>query len=471
LRKRPRSRRLHRRCRAAEWISKQRRRFVFTNDKIFETGRTLRPVLLWHAEARDIVDKAQTAAVSYDLRRTVMNKPIAVFVGALICALASSPVFSEQKAQPKAKGPTGPQIRYFDLSSDVFTDLGAEVILKERRQGTALVNAELDVCHAAAPGSYRLDRFVVPLKLEGNRLVGSAQSQELKRPVAVSLTRRVAGGNFNNEGSIKSGTYSEDIQSLGNNEMTEQEFTESYAVEDEIEAAPSDFTQGSPQALAIRVARGQLAGLLNALRDQNVRIVFSGLYLTCRVLKTGQYVVQLDVDPERAGAVLGKVKGLPGVDAAGYGPANHNWDRAIRFPSAGWREGGKLNRDKFSKAVGDTIAKVMAAAVGSAAWDDRTGLLTITLRRSDEAVAGLKLTEVLTVVVLVAPESPSSNQQSLLWIEKLGSRVVDEAAGAKLEFLASDDEGAEPEGSEGIMPALAAELKGQIWDSENEDWQ
>src|SRR6185312_7447335 len=104
----------------------------------------------------------------------------AVVVAALALALASSSAVAEPKGQ-KGKGPAGPQIRYFDLSSSIFSELGAEVLLKENRQGTTLASAELEVCHQVSPGSNRLDRFVVPLKVEGNRLTGSAQSQEGKQ--------------------------------------------------------------------------------------------------------------------------------------------------------------------------------------------------------------------------------------------------------------------------------------------------
>jgi hypothetical protein len=399
-----------------------------------------------------------------------MKTPIAVIAAALICVVANSTVVAEQKALTK-KPVGGPAVRYFDLSSDIFSDLNAEAILKEQRQGPTVVSAELDLCYAATPGSSRFDRVVVPLKVEGNRLVGSAQSQELKRPVAVTLTRRAAGSNYSFTGSVKSGNYSQDVQSTGNVEMTEREFQESYATGDQMVAAPADFTEASPQALEIRVAREQLTNLLNALRDQNVRIAFSSLVSSCTALRSGHNVMQLDVDPERAGAVLAKVRGLPGVAVAGYAQNNHNWDGAIRFPSAGWRDGGKLDRDKLGKAIAGAIANVLAATVTSVSWDNATGLLTIALRRPDQTIPGVKLIETIAASILVSSEAPTPGQRMLLWIEKLGSRVIDEASGAKLEFLSSDEEGAEPEGGENVVEAVAAELKGQFWDSENETWQ
>ena len=359
-----------------------------------------------------------------------MKAPIAVVVAALVCALSNSSAIAQQMGLQK-KAVVGPQVRYFDLSSDIFSDFNAEVILKEQRQGPALVSAELDICYATAPGSNRLDRVLVPLKVEGARLVGAAQSQELKRPVAVNLIRRAAGGAYTFTGSIKSGNYSEDVQSAGNVEMTEPEFQESYGTEDQMVPKPADFTEASPQALEIRVARGQLANLLNALREMNVRIAFSGLAPSCAALRTGHNTVQLDVDPERASAVLAKLRGLPGVAAAGYTQNDHNWDGAIRFPSAGWRDGGKLNRDALAKAIGDAIANVLAATVTSSSWDNATGILTVTLKRPDETVPGIKLSEVITAAVLVSAETPSPGPRSLLWIEKLGSRVIDEGTGAE----------------------------------------
>src|SRR5262249_47083044 len=158
----------------------------------------------------------------------------------------------------------------FDLSSSIFSELGAEAILRETRQGTLLSSAELEVCHQVAPGSTRIDRFVVPLKVEGNRLTGTGQSQEGKQAVSVSLTRRVAGGNFTYEGTITSGSITEKISSTDNNELTEEEITDQFLSEAAIEPAPTDFTAAWPQALHVRVGRAAVPSLLDALRDQNV---------------------------------------------------------------------------------------------------------------------------------------------------------------------------------------------------------
>ena len=406
-----------------------------------------------------------------------MKRQFAAVIAALALALASSSAGAEQKGQ-KGKGPAGPQVRYFDLSSAIFSELNSEAILKESRQGTTLVSAELEVCHLTAPGSNRFDRFVVPLKVEGNRLVGSGQSQEGKQAVSVNLTRRVAGGNFAFEGTVTSGSNTEKVKSTDNSEMSEEEAADQFLAEPAIEASPADFTAAWPQALHVRVGRAGLTGLLDALRDQTVRVVFNGLQTSCRVLRSGSYTVQLDVEAERVGAVLAKLKTVPTVTEIGFSPNPPNMQRAVRFPSAGWRDGtGKLDRDKLAAAVGAAMAKAMSATLNSTSWDATMGELSVELKRPEETVPGLKLVQVVTVSAVVAPESLASNQQSILWIESVTSRIADERPAPSLTFSPTQpDEGGEgqsnePDGSDGLADAVAAALKGAPWDSDQDQWR
>jgi hypothetical protein len=406
-----------------------------------------------------------------------MKRQFAAVAAVLVLVAAGSAAVAEQKGQ-KGKGAAGPQVRYFDLSSGVFSELGAEAILKEIRQGTTLTAAELEVCHQVAPGAGRLDRFVVPLKVEGNRLIGTAQSQEGKQAVSVSLTRRVAGGNFNYDGTITSGSITEKIRSIDNTEMTEEEITDQFLAEPAVEPAPVDFTAAWPQALHARVGRAALTGLLDALRDQNVRLVYNSLLPSCRALRSGNYTVQIDVEAERVGALLTKVKSVPGVAEVGFSPNTPNMGRAVRFPSAGWRDGsGKLERDKLAAAVGAAMAKAMSATAAAAAWEPVMGELTVELKRPDESIAGLKLTQIITISAVVAPESLTTNQQSILWIESISSRIADERSPPRLTFTTNQgDEGgegqaSEPEGSDALPEAVAAALKGKTWDSDTDQWR
>ena len=105
------------------------------------------------------------------------------------------------------------------------------------------------------------------------------------------------------------------------------------------------------------------------------------------------------------------------------------------------------------------------------------GELSVELKRPDESVAGLKLAQVITISVVVAPESLTANQQSILWIESITSRIVDERSPPRLTFTTSQgDEGgegqaSEPDGSDALPEAVAAALKGKTWDSDNDQWR
>ena len=60
-------------------------------------------------------------------------------------------------------------VRYFNGVYGLMGDIETDAFLKETRQGSKVVSAELDVCHAPSPGSPLRDRFVVTLKPQGNR--------------------------------------------------------------------------------------------------------------------------------------------------------------------------------------------------------------------------------------------------------------------------------------------------------------
>jgi hypothetical protein len=403
-------------------------------------------------------------------------KQLTAIVAALVLALASASAIAQPKGQ-KGKAAAGSQVSYFDLSSNIFGELGSEAILKETRQGTTLVSAELDVCHLVSPSSNRLDRFVVPLKVEGNRLTGTAESQDGKQAVSVNLTRRATGGSFSFEGTVTSGSNTEKVRAIDNSELSEDEVADQYLGEPPIEPSPADFSSAWPQALHIRVGRNGLAGLIAALREQNVRVVYNGLLPSCRLLRSGNYTLQVDVDAERVGAVLAKLKTVPGVVEAGFSPSTPNMQRAVRFPSAGWRDAaGKLDRDKLAAALGAAMAKAMSATLSSTSWDATSGELSIELKRPDETVAGLKLAQVVTITAVVAPESLTSHQRSIVWIESIAWRIVDEHAPPTLAFSIASDDGSdgqvsEPDGSDALPDAVADALKGTPWNPDKDQWR
>ena len=399
-----------------------------------------------------------------------MRSSSIVVAGAIVLACAgSAQAAPKNTAAPKAAA--GETTRYF-IIRDLLDGLETDAILKERRQGGRILSADLDVCHTIAASSPRHDRFVMSLKVEGNRLTGVAQSQEEKLPVVVAITQKPAPDNkFTFEGTVKRGGKSIKAESTDNSDMSETEYAEAQTPDEPLTDDPKDFTEISPQSVDIRVSRAGLAGLVAVLREQNVRLSRGSFNVDCNVLRKGNHVVSLQIDPERAAALLAKAKSMPEAVAAGYsGAANQN--RAVRFAGARWRgAGGKLDRNKLAATLAAAAAKVYGGQSLASAWDDTIGQLSLKLKRPARSAPALGLTEIITVSILVGPEAPRSNERLVLWVQSTDADLVDEGSAPRLSFIKDEGEGAtEPEDSDSLAAGIAAELRGEAWDSEKSDW-
>jgi hypothetical protein len=364
-------------------------------------------------------------------------------------------------------------VRYFNGVYGLLGDIETDAFLKETRQGNKVVSAELDVCHAPSPGSPLRDRFVVALKPQGNRLIGSGQTQEGKLPVTVELTRSVTGNSYTFEGTVKLGDRVLKASSDDLADMSAKEFQEQTAVEESIVDNPADFREVTPGTLGIRVARTALIELLKSLRTENVKVQGYSIAPSCEALRRGTVDVQIDIDPERAAELIGKVKGLAGVTKAGWTSGGIDLSRAIRIPAGAFRDGtGKLDRDKLGNTIAAVAAKVFSAQPGAVEWDDVTGELAITVKRPDITVPGLGLTEVIGIPFVISAEKPGAKDTLVIRIGQSESEIQDDGPGPRLTIAAnqSGEEAAEPVGSDNLQAALAKELKGQVWDNDKETW-
>jgi hypothetical protein len=335
-----------------------------------------------------------------------------------------------------------------------------------------VVSALLDVCYSVSTTSDRKDRFAIELKVEGEKLGGSGQSFENKTPVTVSLIRK-GSKTVSFDGKITLGTVPNSVSSPDNADVDENEFQQSQVVDDDLSEAPKDFTQVSPQSVAVRVKRENFADLVRSLKTQNVQIALDSITTDCNALRSGQQVLRLVADPARAAALVASLKTAPGVTAAGWTSGTYDMERAIRFAAAEWSEGGKLNRDKFAAALTATAAKVMSAKPAGSAWNDVTGELTFTLKRPSQLAPALDLTETLEITALVSPDKPGGSDRLIVWLAVPSSKTTDETAGAHLQF--ADNSGGEEESTfnddDGMIKAIATDLKGQRWDTDKASWK
>ncbi len=351
------------------------------------------------------------------------------------------------------------ETRYF-TSIDGLMNGDADVVLKETRQGKSVSAAVLDVCYPVAKGSDRKDRFVANLAVNGQTLTGTTQSLNDKLPVTIKLLRKPTGDTFEFKGQISVGQTVTDVASSDNSDLSEKEFLDNQSTDDGITATPKDFTEVSPEAVAVKVKLDAATDFLKSLKGQDLEVSLSGLAVTCDALRAGEQTVNIAVDPDRAAALIAKSKSSPGVVAAGWTSGVMEMDRTIRFAAADWRDGDKPNRDKLATAIGNVLAKTLSAKPASAVWNANTGKLKLTLKRPNRTLPALELTDTIEVSALVAPDKPGASDRLVLWISTPSISTADEGAGAKLNVAdesASDEEG-DPKDDNGSVDALAQQF-------------
>jgi hypothetical protein len=395
----------------------------------------------------------------------------ASFVMLLLAGLADAPASAQTSKGTKA--PAGPETRYFTYLSGLMEDR-ADVVLKETRQGGRLVAANLDVCFPIPSAADRTDRFVLALAIDGDKLTGTATSQESKLPVSVNLTRKLNGKTFDFNGKITVGSTASTIASTETSDISEKDFKEQQAAEDTITTTPADFTEVSPEAIAVKVKRDAVIDFAHSLRGENLQVALYGLIASCAELRSGEQILKLTVDPERAPAVIEKLRTQPGVVAAGWTEGNMDMERTIRFPAAEWQEVGKVNRDKVAAAAANALVTSLSATFVSSAWDSLTGELKISLKRPSAILPALKLVEKIEVTALVSPEKPGTSDRLLLWTGSPSIETVDESSGPKLNLVensSGNDEESLTLNDEQMLAGLAKEFRAQRWDSEASVWK
>jgi hypothetical protein len=379
---------------------------------------------------------------------------------------ASPDLASAQMKLPSKAAPGAIETRYF-TSIDGLMDGNADVVLKETRQGKTVTSAVLDVCYPAEKGSERKDRFIANLAVSGQSMTGATQSLGDKLPVTVKLTRKQTGDSFEFKGQIGVGQTVTEVSSTENSDLSEQEFKDNQSSDDSISAAPKDFTEVSPESVAVRLKLDAALDFLKGLKGQNVEVSLSSLGVSCEALRAGEQTINISVDPDRAAALIAKAKASPGVVAAGWTAGAVDMERAIRFPAAEW------NRDKIASAIAAVIAKTMSAKLSSSQWSENTGKLKLTLKRPAQVYPALELTDTVEVEALVSSDKPGASDRLMLWVGNPSITTADEGAGAKLNLAdasGSDEEGEQTDDN-GAVDALAKEFKGQRWNADKSAWK
>ena len=364
------------------------------------------------------------------------------------------------------------ETRYF-TAIDGLMDGNADVILKETRQGKTVTSAVLDVCYPAEKGSDRKDRFVANLAVNGQTMTGTAQSVGGKLPVTVKLVRKPTGDSYEFKGQISIGQAVTEVNSADNSDLGEKEFLDSQTSEDGITPAPKDFSEVSPESIAVKVKLDAAQDFLKSLKGQQLEVALTSLTVSCDALRAGEQTLSIAADPDRAAALIAKFKSQPGVVAAGWTSGIVDMDRAIRFAAADWRDGDKVNRDKLATAISGVLTRTLVAKPATSAWNANTGTLKLTFKRPSKLYPALDLTETIEISALVAADKPGATDRLMLWIGNPVISTADESSSPKLNLSdeTSTDEEGDQKDDNGSVDALAKEFKGQRWDSEKSVWK
>jgi hypothetical protein len=393
-------------------------------------------------------------------------------IGLCIFSFLSSVSHAEPKNAPARSG-TGDTVRYFQFVDELLGDLPSDAFLREVKQGGKVTSAMLDVCYSVSQSSIRKDRFQIPLNFDGGRLTGTGQSQEDNMPITVNLVRKQTGKTVAFEGSIMRGSTKTNISSTENMDMSEKEFQDGQSTGVSVVAKPPNFLELSPDSIGVRVKRAAVKDLVKILRNEDVEIVADSLVSDCASLRSGQQVVHLFVDPERAPALVDKLKTSTGILAVGWTEGAYSIENAVRFAAQSWRFGDdKLDRERLAKAIADSAARAFGATLESSVWDGTTGELKLKVKAPSQSVPGMGLADIIVITALVGPEKLGKSENLIIWLDEITIDVVDEGPEPRLRLLQGDNaDDMAALYSKALIADLANALSGRTWDSTKSSWK
>lgn len=383
----------------------------------------------------------------------------------LIAASLAGPAFAQAK---KTAPPTGSATRYFTYLNDLM-DGDADVIIRQVRAGSEIRSASIDLCYPAPKGSERRDRVTVELKVSGASLTGTGTSMRDKTPVEIALTQARSPGKtnaFDFGGSIRIGADKMAVASRETVDISDREFNDNKNPDDDIVAAPADFTDVSPESIAARVALDAVPDFIRSLRGRGILVSRNSLATGCDSLRAGHQTIQMTVNPAAAAETVAQLRAQPGVAKVGWAYGLFDKTRTIRFASGEWLAAGRIDNAKIATLLTETLKSVLSASAATSAWDENSGKHTLKFKRPDAALGAFGLEEELEFTAMAAFDKPADTRTVLLWLGMPWSKLVDGASAQKP--LLIDSPGSECEeravNDNDAIAALAKAFKAQKWD-------
>ena len=264
-----------------------------------------------------------------------------------------------------------------------------------------------------------------------------------------------------------------EVTSPDNSDLSEKEFLDNQTTDDGITPQPKDFTEVSPEAIAVKVKLDAATDFLKGLKGQDVEVTLASLTVGCDALRAGEQTINMSVDPERAAALLAKFKATPGVIAAGW-TSGHGRDGPHHPHRRGRLARRRQDQPRQARtAVAGVLSRTLAAKPVSQGFNPATGKLKLVFKRPNQDFPALELTDTIEVAGLVSADKPGATDKLMLWIGSPSTTTADESSGAKLNLSdeAAADEESDQADDNGSIEALARELKGQRWDADKSVWK
>jgi hypothetical protein len=196
-----------------------------------------------------------------------------------------------------------------------------------------------------------------------------------------------------------------------------------------------------------------------------MQLTSSSLTPSCESLRTGQHLVHLYVDPERAPAVLARLKSVSGVIESGWIERGYSASGAVRFPAANWvRDNGTIKKDELATEIAKSAANAFNAQIEFSKWNMTTGELMLKLKRTQEPKLGTGVFDVISVRTLIGPETLISKLNLIAWIKSVTIDTVDYGSEPRLKLLSNYDRDVQDQLTKILESTLAGDLGGRIWD-------
>ncbi|MEH3063601.1 MAG: hypothetical protein PGN33_12925 [Methylobacterium radiotolerans] len=226
----------------------------------------------------------------------------------------------------------------------------------------------------------------------------------------------------------------------------------------------SDKPVPDPGTLSVTTKLPNVVDLVKLVRTEGARMDPAGLVPNCADLRGGTSSISIDVDPERAPALLEKVKKLPGVATAEYGQVADK-SQLVKLKV-------KPGDADLIAALGRALPKAIPdATIVSSGKDAGRGEIQMALTRKVSYLDPMGAQEAISLRA-TAWQDPQDKSVSYLQLRGVDARLVDTGKEKVFSVGPAESEGEDAvvasdldtaAAQQAIAAALASDLHGQIW--------